>query len=192
MDLFSTGKPVKPDTGDLLISEPYLMDRNFNRTVILLCKHSEAGTIGFVLNKSANIPLADMVDETGSFNSTLYVGGPVEQNTLHFIHRHHPLASLGSPVMDNTYWGGDYLELLRMMNTRSIRKRDIRFFVGYSGWSAGQLADEIRAHTWIVMKHATPEMIFDWDNQNLWKACLRNMGGKFKLMANYPVDPRSN
>ena len=183
---------IEPSRGDLLISEPYLPDPNFERTVIFLCEHDENGTLGFVLNKKAQVKLNDIVDEVGSFRAEVFVGGPVQKDTLHFIHRNGELSQHANQVSMNTYWGGDYDQLLKMMNTRSIDKKDIRFFIGYSGWGAGQLMDELKAKSWIVMKNPSQEMIFDWDNHDLWKGCLKNMGGKFKLMSNYPKDPRLN
>lgn len=192
MDFFSTGDRIKPAKGDLLISEPYLPDPNFERTVILLCEHDDNGTLGFVLNRSADVSLSDVLDEAGDYGAGLFIGGPVQQDTLHFIHRHQPLAESSYEVIQDTYWGGDYEELLRMINTRSIPMNEIRFFLGYSGWSPGQLMEELEAKSWIVMKNVTSEMIFDWNNQDLWKACLKSMGGKYKLISNYPKDPRLN
>jgi len=192
MDYFVSNQNEKPQRGDLLISEPYLPDPNFERTVIYLCEHDENGTFGFVLNKKAQVSLGDVVDEVSGNQSALFIGGPVQQDTLHFIHREAQLAGQARLVNNGIYWGGDYNLLLEMLNTRTIQTRDIRFFLGYSGWSEGQLNEELKAHSWIILKGATSEMIFDWDNQELWKACLKTMGGKYRLMSNYPKDPRMN
>jgi putative transcriptional regulator len=192
MDFFSTNKLIEPSRGDLLISEPYLPDPNFERTVIFLCEHDENGTFGFVLNKKAQVRLNDIVDEVSDFNAEIFIGGPVQKDTLHFIHRSNELSHNANEVLSKTYWGGDYEKLLQMINTKSIDEKDIRFFVGYSGWAQDQLMDELKAKSWIVMKNPSQEMIFDWDNQDLWKECLKNMGGKFELMSNYPKDPRLN
>lgn len=192
MDYFSTNKLIEPERGDLLISEPYLPDPNFERTVIFLCEHDENGTFGFVLNKKAQVKLNDIVDEVGDFKAEVLIGGPVQKDTLHFIHRNVELSDKANEVLAETYWGGNYDQLLQMINTKAIDLKDIRFFVGYSGWAPDQLMDELKAKSWIVMKNPTQEMIFDWDNQDLWKECLKNMGGKFKLMSNYPKDPRLN
>jgi len=192
MDYFSSNKIIEPERGDLLISEPYLPDPNFERTVVFLCEHDENGTFGFVLNKSANVSLSEIVDEVGDYPGNLFIGGPVERDTLHFVHRDSELKDSSRTVTDGVYWGGDFNKLTEMMNTRAIKPEDVRFFVGYSGWAVGQLKDEMEAKSWIVLKNPTPEMIFDWDNQDLWKACLQTMGGKFRLMSNYPKDPRLN
>lgn len=192
MDYFSQDQSILPEKGDLLISEPYLPDPNFDRTVVFLCEHDENGTFGFVLNNKAQVALNELVDEVGDYSAKLFVGGPVEQNTLHYLHREDGLASSSREVVPGVYWGGDFNKLTDMMNTRSILPEDVRFYVGYSGWASGQLMDEIKAKSWIVLKGTTPDMIFDWDNQDLWKACLKTMGGKYRLMSNYPKDPRLN
>ena len=191
MDFFTADELITPAKGDLLISEPYLPDPNFERTVIYLCEHDEQGTLGFVLNKKAQVRLSDVVDEV-SYAADIFIGGPVQQDTLHFIHRDPEMAKSSLMVMNDVYWGGDYDVLLERLNTKSIYPEDIRFFLGYSGWSAGQLMDEMKAKSWIVLKGASQEMIFDWNNQELWKECLKTMGGKYRLMSNYPKDPRMN
>ncbi len=191
MDYFTSDHLVAPEKGDLLISEPYLPDPNFERTVIYLCEHDENGTLGFVLNKKAQLGIADVIDEV-SFDADIYIGGPVQQDTLHYIHRHEDLAASSQMVLNDVHWGGSYEHLLEMMNTKSIASTDIRFFLGYSGWAAGQLMDEMKAKSWIVLKGASQEMIFDWNNHELWKECLKTMGGKYRLMSNYPKDPRMN
>ncbi len=192
MDYFSTDKIIEPTKGDLLISEPYLPDPNFERTVILVCEHDENGSIGFVLNKAANVKLGDVMEDVGGFDADLLIGGPVQQDTLHFIHRSGDLTDNSNELVRNVYWGGNYDEVLSLINTKSLSTADIRFFMGYSGWSPGQLMDEMKVKSWIVFKNVTSEMIFDWDNQDLWKACLKSMGGKYKLISNYPKDPRLN
>lgn len=192
MDFFATDQLIEPERGDLLISEPYLPDPNFERTVVYLCEHDENGTIGFVLNKTAHVQLADVVDEVAGYKAELYIGGPVQQDTFHYLHRHEPLFKSSQEVKNGIHWAGDYELLLQMLGTKSIRSADIRFFLGYSGWGPDQLMGELKEKAWIVLKGASSEMIFDWDNQDLWKECLKTMGGKYRLMSNYPKDPRLN
>lgn len=192
MDFFSSDQLILPEKGDLLISEPYLPDPNFERTVVFLCEHDENGTFGFVLNNKAHVELGEIMDEVGSYPAKLFVGGPVEHDTLHFLHREPLLANSSREVVPGIYWGGDFNQLTDMMNTKSVKETDLKFYIGYSGWAEGQLLEEMKAKSWIVMKGTKPEMIFDWDNQDLWKACLKTMGGKYRLMSNYPKDPRMN
>ena len=192
MDYFSSDQLIVPERGDLLISEPYLPDPNFERTVVFICEHDDNGTFGFVLNNKAQVGLKELIDEAGDYPAKLYLGGPVEHDTLHFLHREASLAGSSREVVPGVYWGGDFNKLSEMMNTRSIHPEDVKFYIGYSGWAAGQLLDELKAKSWIVFKGTTSKMIFDWSNHDLWEACLKTMGGKYRLMSNYPKDPRMN
>ena len=64
-----------------------MADTNFERSVVLICEHTDEGALGFVLNKPSLLTLADVVEEAAGFKQLLYTGGPVQQNTLHFVHR---------------------------------------------------------------------------------------------------------
>lgn len=193
MDYFGDDLLTLPSKGDLLISEPYLPDPNFERTVVLLCEHDENGSFGFVLNKKAKAVLNDLIDEVGEeFDADIFVGGPVQRNTLHFLHRGHGAFSGDIKIKEDIHWGVDFDSLLQQINTKQIKEEDIKFFVGYSGWSPGQLVEELKEKAWIVCKGANAEFVFDTKPDDLWQSVLKNMGGKFKLIANYPVDPRLN
>lgn len=192
IDFFSSDEFIEPKRGDLLISEPYLPDPNFERTVVLICEHDENGTVGFVLNKPATIGLGEAVEDLSHVDADLFVGGPVQQDTLHFLHRSEFLKNKANLVSDQIYWGGDFEKLSSLSNTGQIDSKDIRFFIGYSGWSEGQLNSELKEKSWIVFQNASSPLIFDTPSENLWKHVLQQMGGKFKLISNYPADPRLN
>lgn len=192
MDFFADDRPVSPERGDFLISEPYLPDPNFERTVVFLCEHDENGSFGFVLNKPANTRPGDLIEELEGFASNVFVGGPVQQNTLHFLHRDSLGLSREREIKSGIFWGIDFEGLLDKINTRVISPADVRFFVGYSGWSAGQLQEEISAKSWIVYKHVSKELAFDTPFSELWQQVLKEMGGKYRLISNYPLDPRLN
>ncbi len=191
MDLFDYQDLVNPRNGGLLISEPFLPDPNFERTVILICEHNEEGSVGFVLNKPSILKFDEAVEDIEVFPETLYVGGPVQQDTLHFIHRSSELEG-SIQINDDLYWGGNYEQLTAMINNRMIDPRDFKFFLGYSGWSPGQLEEELKQKSWIVVNNATAEQVFDIQPDVLWKRVLNNLGGKFKIISNFPVDPRMN
>lgn len=182
---------VKPKGGSLLISEPYMGDPNFERTVILLCSHEEEGSFGLVLNRMSNLKLSDVIDMYDEgFQADLGIGGPVQYNTLHYVHR---LENLPQAVhlMEGLYWGGDFEILRTMIESGLAKSSDIRFFLGYSGWTSGQLQEEIDKNVWIVNNNAANKL-FNLDIDNLWRSVLRQMGGKYKVLSNYPVDPRLN
>src|SRR5688572_5918650 len=104
-----------PAAGMLLISEPFLYDPNFNRSVILLCDYEEdGGSVGYILNKHLNVSLKDVLDFDFEAEIPLFLGGPVQQDTLHFVHRDERMAATSRAIGDNLYWGGDF-ELVREM-----------------------------------------------------------------------------
>ncbi len=169
-----------------------MADTNFERSVVLICEHTDEGALGFVLNKPSLLTLADVVEEALDFEQLLYTGGPVQQDTLHFVHRAASLREGSDSLGEELYWGGDFKQLLSLINTRQLSPEDIRFFTGYSGWAPGQLPAELDEDAWIVYEQATSEQVFDVPPEQLWREVLRTMGGKYKMFSNYPIDPRLN
>lgn len=176
--------------GDLLIAEPFMKDPNFGRSVVLICEHKEdEGSFGLVMNKQSMVTV-DQVSDQLPFEIPLYVGGPVEQNTLHFIHKFDDLEG-AIPLKNGLFWGGDYEQIKEFLAIGRITKENCRFFMGYSGWGSYQLKEEFEKQSWIV-SHGKLNSILDIDPDELWNATLKSMGGKFKVLANYPVEPRWN
>lgn len=179
-----------PAKGRLLIAEPFLGDENFERSVVLLCEHSSYGSFGLVLNQLTNLKLADVVDDIYA-DFDLYTGGPVEQNTLHFIHRLGNRIQDTVPLGNGIYWSGDFESVRWLINKGEIQPDDIRLFLGYSGWSAGQLGTEVARNSWIISE-TDANFIFDTPSSQFWREILKKMGGEYKILANYPTDPRLN
>ena len=191
MEFFKYRNKVQPEKGRLLISEPYLPDPNFERTVVLLCEHNTEGSFGFVLNKPSVLKVQEVMDDFGVFENIVYVGGPVQQDTLHFIHRNGNIVN-AVEIAGQVYWGGDLENLLLLTDTKQICGADIRFFLGYSGWGPGQLEEELEKDSWIVCDYVTDQLLFDTDPQVMWRKALEGMGGRFSVYSNYPIDPRLN
>ena len=190
-DFFKYKNQLKPEKGRLLISEPFLPDPNFERTVVLLCEHNEEGSFGFVINKPSILKLAEVMDDLKSLDETVFVGGPVQQDTLHFLHRN-PNLENAVLIKDGIYWGGDFEGLIGMIETFQVKPADIRFYLGYSGWGPGQLETELEDDSWIVCDFISSGLLFDTEPEMIWKKALDNMGGRFSVYSNYPVDPRMN
>jgi len=188
--LFKYKNDHKPSNGCLLISEPHLPDFNFERSVIYLCEHNEKGSFGLVLNKHSNYKLHELVTNT-NLDLSVGIGGPVENNTLHFLYRNNSSIESSINVGDNIFWGGNYEQIIDWASLNES-KEDVLFFMGYSGWSEGQLQEEIDQNSWIVFPEASEQLVFDTRKKNLWKAVLKEMGGRFSVFANYPSDPRLN
>jgi putative transcriptional regulator len=184
--------PTNPIPGNLLLSDPFLNDENFGRSVVLLCEHQEAGSFGLVVNKPSILHPGDLVEELSFLEGEVYVGGPVEQNTLHFLY-------FGSKLLDDSkslgaglWWGGDFKGLIQLLKVGDLLPAQVRFFIGYSGWASGQLNMELQEKSWIVYNGLFEQHLFEKPANQLWKVLMKNMGGDFMLQANYPLDPRLN
>ncbi|RRA99762.1 YqgE/AlgH family protein [Larkinella rosea] len=181
----------KISNGCLLIAEPFLGDPNFERSVVLVCDHNDDGTFGLVLNQIAQVKLNDVLTDEMYHDYSLYVGGPVQQNTLHYIHRLGHALEESIALPNGLYWSGNFDRLRQLINAGAVKETDVRFFVGYSGWSGGQLADEMAQNAWIVTQ-ADSNFIFDTPSDQFWRGILRQMGGQYRVLSHYPVDPRLN
>lgn len=167
--------------GTLLIAEPYLMDPNFRRGVILLCDHQHDGSFGFILNKPINMNINDLISSFPDFESEVYYGGPVQTDTIHYLHTRGDLLPNSVQVLSGVYWGGDFEQLKELVQRGEIRSDDIRFYVGYTGWSAGQLRDEQEVASWMTAT-GRQNWIFGTQPQ-LWKDVLQEQGGTYSIIA---------
>jgi len=178
--------------GSVLISEPFLGDPNFERSVVLICEHETTqGTFGLILNQTSNLLLADVLEENIYPDVPLFVGGPVQHNTLHYLHRRPDLIDGGVEIMNGLTWGGNFNQVKELLNNGVLSPNDIRCFIGYSGWEIDQLVGELKKDSWIISQ-TTADVIFDTPTNSFWRSILKDMGGDFKVMSNYPIDPRLN
>jgi putative transcriptional regulator len=181
-----------PEKGKILISEPFLLDPNFKRTIILLTEHGEEGSLGFVLNKPTDHFIHSLVEDFPEFNAKVFYGGPVQLNMLQFIYRaEYAFIESSIEIMPGLYWGGSFDILKSMIEAGSVNAEDFRFFLGYSGWGEEQLDTELDAKSWIVAG-ATIENIFSEEPDKLWRDTLKGMGKKFALLASFPENPSVN
>lgn len=179
-----------PAPGVLLIAEPPMADPNFRRTVILLCEHTLEGSFGLVLNRPTEFSLSQAAAEALPFDADLWMGGPVQPETLHYLHPYGDLDG-ALPVHDGVYWGGDFEEVRSGVAAGWLDATRFRFFVGYSGWGAGQLDAEVDDGAWIVLDGAA-EMVFADSDDALWRQVLRQLGGEYAILSTFPDDPRMN
>lgn len=182
--------------GTLLISQPFLGDPNFERSVVLVCRDASAsGTFGLVLNRPTELLLSDVLTlplglAAPAAALPLFAGGPVEPDTLHYLHRR-PDVPGAAALGDGVYWGGEFAVLLELLGTGALAAADVRLFVGYAGWGPGQLAAERQARSWVTHP-ASAGKVFTLATDAFWREILREKGGRFQAWANYPVDPRLN
>jgi len=177
--------------GDVLLSEPFLGDPYFRRKVILICENNDDGAFGFILNNYIEIELDRIVSEMPHFDTKISVGGPVKNSNLYYIHTLGDLVPDSIEITDGVYMGGDYKLIKRLIAEGKVNEEEIRFFVGYSGWSAGQLSGELRGKSWFV-SHIDQKQIMSTHDEELWRNILKSMGGKYSLISRLPKDPSLN
>lgn len=182
---------LTPAPGVLLIADPFLKDPNFMRTVVFLTEHKEAGTVGFVLNRQYENTLDELLPEVEGHKFPVYYGGPVQTNTIHFLHRYPAEVPGGVEVAKGVWWGGDFDSLIQLINKGGIDPAKIRFYIGYSGWGSGQLQDEMNEKTWLTVE-ASRGLIFHNNAEEIWKDSLKHLGGEYEMMINFPIDPQLN
>ncbi len=177
--------------GVILISDPFLKDPNFLRTSVIICEHNAEGCVGFVFNKLFELGIGDLVEGLEGINFPVYEGGPVQKNSIHFIHTCPTVIDDGADIGNGIYWGGNFEQVSVLLKTNSLTEKDIRFFIGYSGWGAGQLEDEIKEKSWII-RAGDNKLVFSTKTELIWKDALKGLGGEYELMPNYPLDPQLN
>lgn len=180
-----------PVQGTLLIADPFLKDPNFMRTVIFICEHQAEGSFGFVLNRAYEHKLDELIVGAEGMNIPVFSGGPVQMDTIHFLHQYPLLIPGGLEVASGVYWGGNFEKALELLRSGEIDLNNIRFYLGYSGWSEGQLEEELKEKSWLLTE-ATNNIIFHQPADEIWKEALRLMGGDYTMMINFPIDPRLN
>ena len=207
-----------PEPGKMLISSPILKDRNFKKAVILICEVNENGIFGVILNKTLQISLADVLledneksslaedslsshlppsdwgDESNrisSLNSPLYLGGPVKENSLNFIHNQIGEIEGSRYISENIAWGGRFRDLEERVKKNDLEEVNYKFFIGYSGWQHGQLESEIKEKIWIVSE-MNKDIIFGNDDRQIWDKAIMGLEKKYHLLLKYPDDPNLN
>jgi putative transcriptional regulator len=190
-DFFQTENNLIPQKGRILISEPFLMDNYFKRSIVLLTEHSETGTVGFVLNKPMNMRVNEVITDFPPVDAFVSLGGPVQTNTLHYVHNLGDIIPGSMKIMENVYWGGEFDVIRRLLESGSLNNENIRFFLGYSGWQQDQLEDELNDNAWVVAE-ISPQEIMSPMNKHFWNKTLNRLGIKYQMWSNFPENPQMN
>lgn len=182
----------KLQKGVLLLAEPSIIgDLSFNRSVILLADHTAEGSVGFILNKPLKYTIRDLIPEIES-DFKIYNGGPVEQDNLYFIHNIPDLIPNSIEISNGIFWGGDFDFTKDLINSGVIKKKNIRFFLGYTGWDAEQLENEMQANSWILTKNVYENKILGKSSTHFWKEKIVELGGDYLIWSNAPENPILN
>ena len=180
------------EKGKLLIAEPFLDEDYFRRAIIYLCEHNNEGSFGFVINNFINIKLSDLDETFPDIETKISLGGPMEINSLYFLHKLGDKIQNSALVENGIYIGGDFQELTALIKEDNAIMNEVRFFIGYSGCAADQLESEIKNNTWIVSDNNAENILFESQAKQTWKRYLRDLGGKYKIISTFPLDPNNN
>ena len=179
---------TKPDKGVLLLAAASLPDPNFDHTVVLLCEHEdEIGSFGLVLNHLTKARMSDLFEGAMQWDAPIYRGGPVQLDSIHFLHGGLEQDPDAVAVADGVYWGRDFVAVVEALERGLVDSDSLRFFVGYSGWGEFQLNAELSEESW-YMAHATAELVFAGDLKNQWRDAFRTLGPDYAVLANFPDD----
>ena len=182
---------IAPARGKLLISEPFLNDYYFKRSVVLLVEHNDEGSFGIIMNKPVDMKFNKVIKGFPDFDTQLFLGGPVKNDSLFFIHTLGSKISYSSEIIDGLYWGGDINEVKEMITLGILDKNDIRFYVGFSGWESKQLDGELKRNSWLVSE-MNAQKLFNTNPDKLWKASLDTLGSDYEMWNNFPSTPEMN
>ena len=189
---FSFTNNERPKKGSVLISDPFLNDPYFGRSVVVLCEHNEDGTFCFVLYIFADIDLHKIDSNFPDINAKIGFGGPVSKDCLFFIHSLGSEISNSLQIQKNLFYGGDFDLICAVLENTPDAREKIRFFIGYSGWDLEQLDAELKENSWITVNNVDHELILDTNHEDLWKTALEMQQGKFKMISKFPNNPNDN
>ena len=183
---------VVPSRGKVLISEPFLYDEMFGRSVILLVDHSTDGTMGLVLNKPLPLSLNDVLKEFKDIsNIPIYKGGPLSTDTLFYLHTLKDVED-SLQIGKGVYLNGDFDAIRRYILQGNDIDGKIRFFLGYSGREHDQLCQEIEENTWLIGSTSIASLMNEKGSAELWKNVLGQLGGKYEIWSRFPQIPTLN
>ena len=156
--------------GKLLVASEFVVGEIFAKTVILLLHYDETGAMGLVVNRPTEIEpgeLLEDVDAIAGYHRTVYWGGPVQMDSLRAL-LHTDTPSEGADTIVDSVHGVPFDDALE---NASADPASVRFYIGHSGWAAGQLDDELVRGSWHVLP-ASEEIVFADDPEQLWKRLM--------------------
>jgi len=189
-DIFKVESKLEPIQGRVLIAEPFLPGDYFSRSTVLLVQCSGDGDVGFILNKPTDLQVKDLFKGFPDFESNAFLGGPVSNDKIFFLHTLGDKIPDSLPVGGNLCWSGNFEHLTAMIRAGLVDEEEVRFFLGYSGWSAGQLAAEIADHSWVVVEPDIETILAS--DENFWNESIKTIGGNALLWQNFPENPELN
>lgn len=175
-------------TGKLLVAHPSILgDQSFGRSVVLMAEYNAGGALGFVINQHTHYTLGDLLPELG-IDAPVFQGGPVEDDKLFYMHTKEDIAN-AIPLGNGLFWGGELEDIKLALVSNKLPSNQIKFLLGYAGWSKGQLAEETKTNAWLLVKNSYN--LFENEEQ-LWGTILKDLGGELALYSFAPNAPGLN
>jgi len=182
---------VSIEKGKILLAEPFMLDPGFKRSAILLCDHGIEGSVGFIINKPIDMEVNSLLADFPDAELGVNYGGPVATDTLHYIHNMGAILDESMEIGQGLFWGGNFTQLKVLLREGVSQNYMLKFFVGYSGWSQGQLVDELDYGSWVIAD-LDPNYLTDSDPKNLWRNIMAQKGNNFGVIAEMPDDAHWN
>jgi putative transcriptional regulator len=182
---------LRVEAGTLLASFPDMLDPNFMHSVVLVCQHTDEGAYGVITNRATRFEVKELLPDhelLGTSRFPVFLGGPVDHTTLQFLHVVPDDIPGGMSIDGNLWLGGDLDALGRYVTGKPrLARRNVRLFLGYSGWGAGQLDGELETGSWLPAppSHAA---IFGEPGEDTWRMVVRSIEGGDSGLQQQPPD----
>lgn len=182
---------TQPKQGQLLLSEPFTSDFFFKRSAVLLAEHNKEGSFGFIINRPLNLTFSDIFPKLPPIDAPIYLGGPVNRNSLFFIHHSKELFPQSKEIIKDLYWDADLKSLKKNLKSGLVQSADIKFVLGYAGWTPRQLEEEFSKDYWLISSCRSTQVL-SGKTEALWRNRIKKMPNDIAIWANFPDDPQMN
>ena len=187
--------PKEPvNTGSLLVAEPIMDDTYFSRSVALIVDHPANNShLGLILNKPLEYTLNDLFPELeDGKNIRIFCGGPVELERLTLLHNLGSDLGTSFEILPGLWVGGEIKKVADYILSGGNTEGKLRFMLGYSGWSPGQLSNEIKGNSWAVNNHRSAEGLLQLEGIEFWRREVKELGDNFRSWLMVPPHPSYN
>jgi len=137
--------------GSYIKSTPLLDGSYFENSIILIVENNNDGAVGFIVNRPFVRSLNELVEFKKSESFPLLEGGPVDQEHIYVVHNRPDLIKGTQSISNGMYYGGDIQQVIEAINVHGATQKEIQLFIGYCGWDAGELEDEVKEGSWEVL-----------------------------------------
>lgn len=183
-----------PQRGDILVASPFMEEKVFAHSVILLLDAGpQGGCLGLALNKKSTLTLQDIFPVLSVVAPVdVFCGGPVGGDRLFMLHSLPEVFGSSLEVASGIYVGGDTEKIVEYMLGGGELEGKVRFFLGYSGWNDGQLSAELRGHAWTITPAVAGESLLSGRGISFWRRIVESLGPAYKDWLSVPRNPSLN